>query len=531
MLRMGHRRTVPGSLAVGVILATLAGCPIHEDDMGEAHPCPGPCLEIEPRHHDFGVVPAGHEVVRGWTLTAVGSEPVTIHDVRLEGSSTLSLDDELLDSPIAPGESAWVRVAFFPCSEEELSGTLRVDSDDPLEPAVAIPLVGLGVAPVIELTPELWDAGEPYVGCDQATSIQIRNAGSAPLTIEGLTLSSPSGEFFEEHPFVDGVVLPPLALQSVSVFYQPLDEEPDQATLIVHSDDPISWDVEVGLSGAGVFAGEVEDVFEVQGEARADLLFVVDNTETMEWYQVQLGQHTDVLVESLAVAGIDARVAVVTTDDAAFVGPVLDPAAPAFEDDFSAQVGVGLLGDPWERGLLFVRDALTPPMTDPGGPNDGLLRDSASLHVLVLSDADDHSLDDPLDYVDALVALKPSAGFVTVHGMTGQMAGCTSLYAAADPADRYETAIAGTGGASSSICVMDWDEWFETIHWLPPLAGGIFPLSEKPVAATLEVQVDGAPVTAGWSLDPWTPAVVFEPGETPLLGAQVVVRYVSQGEC
>lgn len=76
-------RVIPRAFAIAFPLVALVyvavalaavGCPIHEDDMGE-HPCPGPCLDIEPRHHDFGEVPAGHEVVRGWTLTAPDAIP------------------------------------------------------------------------------------------------------------------------------------------------------------------------------------------------------------------------------------------------------------------------------------------------------------------------------------------------------------------------------------------------------------------------------------------------------------------------
>ncbi len=529
----GHPRGAPrpGLVALAVLAALAAvGCPIREDDMGE-HPCPGPCLDIEPRHHDFGEVPAGSEVVRGWTLTAVGSEAVTVGDLWLDGPGSLALDDALLRTPLAPGEEAWFRVTYAPPSEEVLDATIHVASDDPFEPDVAIPLVGRGIAPVIELTPTGWDAGDPHLGCDQATSVQIRNVGSAPLTLQGVGLVSTSSDLAVEVPFDDGTVLPPLAVESLSLFYRPRDEEPDEGLLTVYSDDPVTPEASVVLSGTAHSAGEVEDAFVVQGEAQADLLFVVDNTETMEWYQAGLGQSIEKLVDALAPTGVDARAAVITTDDGVLVGPVLDVAAPDFAESFAAQAQVGLLGDPWERGLLYARDAVTAPLTDPGGPNEGLLRDTASLHVLVVSDTDDHATDDVLDLVETIAAAKPAPDFLTVHGMTGQWAGCSWWYADADPADRYETAIDATGGASASICDLDWEAWFEAIVWPPPHVDGVFPLSDEPVPETLEIEVDGAPASGGWSLDPYTPAVVFAPDAIPGLGAQVVVRYVRQGEC
>jgi len=194
-------------------------------------------------------------------------------------------------------------------------------------------------------------------------------------------------------------------------------------------------------------------------------------------------------------------------------------------------VGVGLLGDPWEQGLAYARDAVTPPLTDPGGANEGLLRETAALHVLVVSDTDDHSGGDVADYLDALAAVQPGAGFVTVHAMTGQVAGCSGPAGVAGPAPRYEQAVALTGGRSTSICDMEWEDWLAGVAWQPPHVDGRFGLSAEPVPETLEVEVDGAPVTAGWSLDPYDPVIVFEAGAIPALGSEVTVRYARAGDC
>lgn len=52
---------------------------------------------------------------------------------------------------------------------------------------------------------------------------------------------------------------------------------------------------------------------------------------------------------------------------------------------------LGTDGDTYEKGLEAVERALTPPLTSPGGPNDGFLRDDAYLVVIYLTDENDCS--------------------------------------------------------------------------------------------------------------------------------------------
>ena len=63
-----------------------------------------------------------------------------------------------------------------------------IESDDPDTPVAEIQLNGVGVAPVIDITPSEYDFGMLYVGCDSSQPLTISNIGTADLVVDSFRL-------------------------------------------------------------------------------------------------------------------------------------------------------------------------------------------------------------------------------------------------------------------------------------------------------------------------------------------------------
>ena len=122
------------------------------------------------------------------------------------------------------------------------------------------------------------------------------------------------------------------------------------------------------------------DEFVQNAAARVDILWVVDNSESMAQEQTGLGESFDTFIDNLVQSGVDYHVGVVATD--ATETGVLHQAdgMPAFIDSttedpvaaFKENVKVGTTGARWERGFEVAAKVLgkgndwNPSMPEPG---------------------------------------------------------------------------------------------------------------------------------------------------------------------
>lgn len=140
------------------------------------------------------------------------------------------------------------------------------------------------------------------------------------------------------------------------------------------------------------------DVFLQGPSERADILWVVDDSVSMEEELPQLVANGAVFLDALENDGVDFHIAVVTTslaaddpDAAVLVGPVITSATPDYAAEFQGQLDVGTEGSDLEMGLAVATAALLPPLVET--ENAGFLREDASLAIIVVSDENDCSGD------------------------------------------------------------------------------------------------------------------------------------------
>jgi hypothetical protein len=80
---------------------------------------------------------------------------------------------------------------------------------------------------------------------------------------------------------------------------------------------------------------------------------------------------------------------------------------PDLLDAFSCVAKVGVDGSDSERPMDALVRAIGPEHGEPGGCNEGFVRDDAILVITIITDEpDDHSLGDPADWADAVIAAK-----------------------------------------------------------------------------------------------------------------------------
>jgi len=136
----------------------------------------------------------------------------------------------------------------------------------------------------------------------------------------------------------------------------------------------------------------------------------------------------------------------------------LRPEDPDPAGAFQCMATVGLLGSPNERPMQALTTALGV-LGEPGGCNEGFLRDDALLIVTVVTDEDDKaSLGEPADWTAALVEAK--GGFessVVVLGLLGDADVPGGLCSPFDPTDN--------SGASAAVRLRAWAESFPFGRW------------------------------------------------------------------
>jgi Tol biopolymer transport system component len=157
-----------------------------------------PALAADPQ--DFGAVPLGAQSVRDIPLTHVGSGPLQVTAVAVDGA----------DYDVFPGESCTtvvlhatekcvVSVRFAPTVLGARAATLRVTVRD-LEAPVVVPLTGTGVTPptgVFAGTPGKLDFGiRPVLRTSPTKSVTVTNTGDAPLAIGAVTLGTATATTF-----------------------------------------------------------------------------------------------------------------------------------------------------------------------------------------------------------------------------------------------------------------------------------------------------------------------------------------------
>ncbi len=376
----------------------------------------------------------------------------------------------------------------------------------------------------------LWpplDFGELTLGCDAEAEVQLVNQGEQMVTLTGSELQPDDGQFTLIPEVEWPIIIAPGFDLELAVLYHPGTAGGHLASIMVHTDHPDLAEVSSGAQGEGLSVGQNTDTFVQEANQAVDLLWVVDNSCSMAEEQTTLAAAAGTFLGYLDAEGVDWQVGVVTTDNGSLQGGIITPAVPDAATAFAEAVSVGTGGSGTEQPLDYGYAAVTSPLIDLGGANEGFVRSDAGLALVILTDEDDQSGGDATAWVDAFHALKDDPERVVVNGITGLTSGCATAYAA----PILSGVVNGTGGIEASICDEDWSPVLSAVAGLVTGPARVFALSQIPMPPSITVELDGEPQTGGWSHDAEANAVEFDADHVPEAGTEITITYELVGVC
>jgi hypothetical protein len=296
------------------------------------------------------------------------------------------------------------------------------------------------------------------------------------------------------------------------------------------------------------------DVFAQAPNNKVDILWVVDDSNSMAEEQQALADGFASFASTLESSGTDFQLGVITTSFE-YTNPergklIGDPPFVTNADDYETAfveraTGVGTGGSDKEKGLEAALWAVSPLNVAPGGLNEGFVRSDAQLLVVIVSDEEDcsdggalegqesnacyserDSLTPVTDFVRDFRDLKPDDGLVSVGVIVGpQNPSCPEVI----HGERYLQWATLLGGLRGDICLSDWGN---TLGALGLNAAGVreaFQLSRAADPESLVVSVDDAEVaqdpTDGWTYDVPSWTITFHGAGVPPRGSTVSVSY------
>ena len=504
-------------------------------------PAPYPIIDVDPWSVDFGDVKIGYTSAEWVLISNVGTADLVLYNVTIGGNQSFYVTSDPSGTTLAPGDSVQMELTFEPVWEATVMGTADIANNDPSNPAASVALQGNGAAAGIEIDPDTYTFGQVGAGCEVTTDIHVRSVGTVPLALHSYAYTVlPSTAMTMDPGDLDDYVgngweLGPGEEITVTVSFLPDDVVVWDGLLSVDSDDPYNPTAEGLQDGEGLAGGFYTDAYLQQGNNWTDVLWVVDNSCSMGDEQGKLGDDFSYFHSIINAAGVEYRLATVTTDNYYFQGgtKVIDNNTPNGASVFESNCNLGTGGSGTERGMYEAWEALNLAVANTY-PNDGFYREDAGLRIVFVSDENDDS-GNWSGYTANFQSLKLNPDHVILSAICGtdgfNAVSCSGAGGYADPGSGYVEGVNQTGGILGSICDADWSSALTNMGWMTINLADTFALTYQAIPNTIAVYVNGVAIVSGWSYDPLLNAVVFDPAYVPDDGDTVDIDYGYFGSC
>lgn len=512
----------------------VEGKDVIGDDAGSGEPD----IEVTPVEVMFGPVQVDDTVAHVETVTVsnVGDGALEIYSLALENTEAPFQLSAIGSVLVPPGQSTTFTVTYDPLTSQPDETNALIQSNDPDEEFSLVYLAGTGVAPVIEVTPESYDYGVNFIGCDTQLPIEIKNVGNADLVVSDLDYITASNDISLDSNIANNGELPwtipPNGALTVYVTYGPLDDNTDEGYLQITSNDPLRSTVQALQTGKGELYGTNLDSFEQPLEGMTDIIFTVDWSCSMSDDIANVQANFSVFVNTLAGMEADYHVAVVTDDDGCINGsqPYIDATMDAADQLtlFDTMVNNYAYGAYTEMGFTLLEAATTSRNLGPGGCNEDMIRDDAKLAMVGVTDEVEQSANPWSYYVSLFQSMKNNPDDLVIHAIAGDYpSGCGGN----QPGTGWYEASVATGGLFLSICATDFGSHLEALAEGSAADLSSFELTEWPVPETIVVRLDGVTTTTGWTYMDATREVKFEESAIPEGGTTIEIEYAVAGGC
>jgi hypothetical protein len=478
-------------------------------------------------------------------VSNIGTVDLHIEDIYVDDDTGPFSLNAITSPLIPPNGQAQFAVTFGPQTASNSRGYAYIESDDPDTPVAEIQLNGVGVAPIIDISPSEYDFGTLYVGCDSSQPLTIANIGTADLIVDTFNWSTASNDLsFDPLEQVNGSLPWTIAPnQSVDVFvdYAPLDELSDASFLTVSSNDPYLPEALVTQEALGEIYAENTDSFEQPTQGSTDIIFAVDRSCSMSEDVANVTNNFGSFIGTLTAMDADFHVAATVGDSGCVNGPPMYIDSSFSVSDAQSTIvsmidinnNVVPYASNTERAFvlfeLFLEEAVDiNGYPDPSGCNYGVIRREAKLALVGVSDEPEQSPNQYSTYVSLFQGLKANPDDVVIHAIGGDYpSGCGNNDAYTG---MYEASVA-TGGLFLSLCATDWGSQLQALAEGSAQDLTSFELTQWPVPETIVVRLDGQTTTIGWTYNPTDNAIDFDTDYVPEGGSIIEVDYAVYGDC
>jgi hypothetical protein len=337
----------------------------------------------------------------------------------------------------------------------------------------------------------------------------------------------------------------------------------DEVELEIVSNDPDENPAHVPTAGVGSEDPYFEETFQQGEPGPVDILWVVDNSGSMEDEILRVKNEFDVFIGEFVEMDLDFHIGAVTTDmdDPAQSGQL--QGSPTFFDENHADpegaFGTTIdgiyasVGSGSERGLEAVQTALQDPVLS--GANAGFYRETTedgtpvAIHTIVVTDEDDDSSVSSSSFASWYNGLKAdpdTANFSAICGdpisSSNWMGGCmewdtsSGRMLEASAGTKYVDVVDATGGYWASICTAEFSEALQYLSLETMGMSAVYELTYAPSSIALtQVRVNGESISYsavdGWTYTTDNNAVNFHGEAIPEPSAEIYVNYPYDGGC
>lgn len=255
------------------------------------------------------------------------------------------------------------------------------------------------------------------------------------------------------------------------------------------------------------------------GTPKVDVLWVVDNSCSMQEEQDGIAENFPVFLSFFQESGLDWHIGVVSTDmgDPLHAGKLrsqaghrwVDPLTPSPESVLAAMTQMGTGGSGREKG----RDAIYWALEVQNQHNFGFFRKDAPLHVIVISDEDDDSVEiGENEFLDYMSGLRWGEDQLTFSSIVSEDPVCPEATTAGVDYIRYTEEL---GGIFWSVCDTAWATVLSQLGLQAVEQVREYYLSHFPMPGTIEVTVQEGPTVypmtewEDWTYDPVRNSISF----------------------
>jgi hypothetical protein len=204
-------------------------------------------MSLSPSSVSFGNLNVGSTARQTVQLSNTGNSSVTVSQVAASGAG-VSVSGLATPVTIAPSQSVPLTVTFAPTAGGAVAGSITITNSEGINAVAAV--TGTGVQAGISVTPSSASFGSVVTGSTNSQTIQLKNSGTASLTVSQVAAS---GSGFSVSGLSLPVTLAPGQASNFNVQYAPTAAGAVNGSVSIVS-NALNSPAAVSLSGTGVAA-------------------------------------------------------------------------------------------------------------------------------------------------------------------------------------------------------------------------------------------------------------------------------------